>query len=64
MTTVKALVIKLLEMPLDMEVLGFDSDGILVHGDLNVKRIHAKEDGDGVVREKVQGYGADYVVVL
>lgn len=50
-------------LPQDLEVLACGHDCNMVLGEVGVEVVHAKEDGDGVVRQKVLGYGSDYILL-
>lgn len=50
------------EMPQNLTLLA-NFDGRMVESPIFVEVVHVAEDGDGVFRPKVQGYGKDYVYV-
>ncbi len=54
---------RLQALPQDLEVLARSYDDDWVLGDVGAEVVHAKADGDGVVRPKVPGYGIDYIAL-
>lgn len=57
---VRELIKYLKQFPQEIEVLRSDENGLFI-GEIVGEVIHAAEDGDCVVREKVKGRGTDYL---